>query len=195
MKTSVFTLMLSALFLGFPACEKMGDPEDGNGEDGKGEDGTGIAQSDTRIQFGDTEYAFELTGEEIPDNVIFFNSSVIIKLVNSSGHTLQVDLAGPDIYDSSSSEFLAIPNLPFEAEENLASIQLYDPNEALLNNNAIKYCIDGIVSVDKLTTSEIELTYEGEGLLGGNSTDSAEGRLDVTLELMLTDFGYQDFRN
>ena len=187
--------MLSVLLSGLLACEKMDDPDDGNDKDGTGEDGNGIAQSDTRIQIGGTEYVFELAGEEIPDDVIFFNSSVTIKLVNSSGHTLQVELAGPDIFSSSSSEFLATPNIPFEAEENLASIQLYDPTEVPLTNDATKYLIDGIVSVDKLTTSEIELSYEGEGFPGGNFTNNTEGRFDVTLELILTDFGYQDYRN
>lgn len=187
MKAQILLVLPALILLVFGACKKSDEPAD--------ENGNSFAESETIILIGDKEYVFNLSGEEIPDKVVFTDVNVSIKLVNNSDQVLRVKLSGPDIYGKSNLKFMAKPNIPFEVTENLASITLYDPNEVPLTNDATKYLIDGEVSVSKLTTNEIELSYDGEGFPGGNFANNTEGRFEAQLSLKLMDFGLLDIRN
>lgn len=184
---------LFALTFVLNGCELNADA-DGDNTDDLSEENNGEPKLEAKLSYGGKDFSFTLRGDQLTNKVVFMTSRVNFKATNEKQQVLNIELAGTDLYESSSGVFRALPNLPYESEENLASVSFYDPTEQPLTNVATKYLIDDEVVVSKLSEKSIILAYEGDAITGEQLTNTDNGHFSFSLELNYSNFEIQDLR-
>jgi len=174
-----------ALLLG--ACEAQND-------DDIADQNNGETKLEADVSYGGEVFSFHLSGDELKDKVVFMTNRVNFKVTNDLQQELNIELAGPKLYEGSSGVFSALPNLPYEIDERLASISFYDPSEQPLTSTAIKYLIGDEVVVSKLTNNSIILAYEGDAITGEQLNNPSEGHFKLSINLSYSNFELQDYR-
>ena len=186
---------LLGFLLVFVSCEKEKNSIEDNKENNDSENEiNGETVFKAELSYEGDVFSFNLTGDELPDKVTFLSNQLYFKATNNQQQVLQIKLAGPDLYNSTSGIFRAIPGLPYAIEENLASITFYDPTEQPLTNASTKYIIDNEVVVSKLTENLIIVAYDGDAITGAQLNNTDEGRFNFSLEVNYSNFEIQDMR-
>jgi hypothetical protein len=180
---------LSILMI-FVACDTVDNAETNVAND----QGNGKSEFSAKVSYNGEEFNFDLAGDELPDKVVFLSNQLNFKATNNQQQVLSIKLAAPGLYGSISGVFTALPNLPYEIEERLASVSFYNPNERPLTIASTKYLIGNEVLVSKLTENSIILTYEGDAIAGSELNNTEEGRFKFSLELNYSNFEIEDMR-
>jgi len=172
------------------ACELNPDVD---GDDPE-EQERGEPQLDAEISYGNKVITYSLSGEELTDNVVFLSNQVYFEAANELNQTINIKIAAPALYTNTAGVFEAIPALPYAIEDELASIQFYDPTEQPLTNGASKYAIEDEVVVSELSEDKIVVGYDGDAITGAQLNNTDEGRFNLKLELTYTNFQITDMR-
>lgn len=190
MNTIKLFIYLLALTIVFNACEMKGDADfdNSNGQNYK------EPKLEAEIFYGGKSFTFNLSGEELPDKVVFLSNQMYFKATNDLNQVINIKLAAPDLYSSSEDVFRAIPNLPYSIEDKLAIIQFYAATEQPLTNAATKYAVDDEVVVSEFTENKIVLAYDGNAITGAQLNKYDEEQFNLKLELTYTNFQLTDMR-
>lgn len=186
LKVLSYLLLLASMLM---ACEKSADNDDDEKDNDKQE-----AKLEAKVTYGGETYTFDLTGDELPDNVVFLSHMAYFKATNKLNQVLHFKLAAPSIHSSRSGVFAATPEFPDPIDDRYGIIQFYDPNEQPLTVAATKYATDDELVVSEFTDTRLFITYDGDAITGSELNNGGDEPFNLKLELSYTNFNLTDLR-